>query len=251
MLAERIAEIEGVEAVVLGGPLARDEARPDSDVDLGIYYRPDHPPSLGELRRLAGELNDRHLPDLVTDFGEWGPWINGGGWLRLEGRPVDWLYRDPDLVSQTIEECRAGRAACHYHWTPARLPQPHLRGRGPLLPSPVRSARQAGGVEGPALGVPSAPEAHPGEEIPLGSGLRAPYLPQACGAWRGLLRRRLPVPMRSVPGASAVRTQRALLREREGLRKDRGLLRAVPRRVREDGLRRARRAGTGRRRAPD
>ncbi|MGI8858559.1 MAG: nucleotidyltransferase family protein, partial [Rubrobacteraceae bacterium] len=114
MLAERIAEIEGVEAVVLGGPLARDEARPDSDVDLGIYYRPDHPPSLGELRRLAGELDDRHLPDLVTDFGEWGPWINGGGWLRLEGRPVDWLYRDPDLVSQTIEECRAGRAACHY-----------------------------------------------------------------------------------------------------------------------------------------
>ena len=94
--------------------MARDEAHPDSDVDLGIYYHPDRPPSTDELRRLAGGLDDRHLPDLVTDFGEWGPWINGGGWLRVKGRPVDWLYRDLDLVSRTIEECRAGRATCHY-----------------------------------------------------------------------------------------------------------------------------------------
>jgi predicted nucleotidyltransferase len=113
-LAKRLGEIEGVQAVVLGGSWARREARPDSDVDIGIYYLPDHPPSADALRRLAQELDDRHLPNLVTDLGEWGPWINGGGWLRVEGRQVDWLYRDLDRVTRTVEECRAGRPTCHY-----------------------------------------------------------------------------------------------------------------------------------------
>ena len=67
----------------------RGEVRPDSDVDLGLYYCPGVPPNIEGLRRLAKELDDRHLPDLVTEIGEWGPWINGGGWLRVAGRPVD------------------------------------------------------------------------------------------------------------------------------------------------------------------
>jgi predicted nucleotidyltransferase len=113
-IAERLADVEGVEAVVLGGSWARGEAYPDSDVDLGIYYRPERRPSLAALRELARELDDRHLSDLVTDFGEWGPWIDGGGWLRIEGRRVDWLYRDLDLVSREISECRAGRTSSHY-----------------------------------------------------------------------------------------------------------------------------------------
>lgn len=113
-IAERLEDLEGVEAVVLGGSWARGEAHPDSDVDVGIYYHPGRRPSVEALRELARELDDRHLPDLVTDFGEWGPWINGGGWLRVEAQRVDWLYRDLDLVSRTISECRAGRTACHY-----------------------------------------------------------------------------------------------------------------------------------------
>jgi predicted nucleotidyltransferase len=113
-IAERLQEIEGVQAVVLGGSWARREARPNSDLDIGIYYLPDHPPSVDALRRLAREVDDRHLPNLVTDLGGWGPWINGGGWLRVEGQQVDWLYRDLDLVTGTIEECRAGRPTCHY-----------------------------------------------------------------------------------------------------------------------------------------
>jgi predicted nucleotidyltransferase len=113
-IAGRLAGVEGVEAVVLGGSWARGEAHPDSDVDLGIYYRPERPPHLGTLRELARGLDDRHLPDLVTDFGEWGPWINGGGWLRIEGRRVDWLYRDLELVSREVSECRAGRTSSHY-----------------------------------------------------------------------------------------------------------------------------------------
>jgi predicted nucleotidyltransferase len=113
-IAARLGEIEGVVAVTLGGSWAREEANPDSDVDLGIYYRNAHRPSIEELRRLAQELDDRHPPDAVTDFGEWGPWINGGAWLFIGGRRVDWLYRDLDLVERTIGECRAGRLSIYY-----------------------------------------------------------------------------------------------------------------------------------------
>jgi predicted nucleotidyltransferase len=113
-IAGRLGEIEGVVAVALGGSWARGEAHADSDVDLGIYYRPGNPPRITDLRLLARELDDRHPPQAVTNFGEWGPWINGGGWLTIEGRRVDWLYRDLDLVELTIGECRAGRHSVYY-----------------------------------------------------------------------------------------------------------------------------------------
>jgi predicted nucleotidyltransferase len=113
-IAGRLGEVPGVVAVALGGSWARGEAHLDSDVDLGVYYRPEHRPSVEDLRRLAQELDDRHLPDLATEIGEWGPWINGGGWLRMESRSVDWLYRDADKVAVIIRRCTSGETACHY-----------------------------------------------------------------------------------------------------------------------------------------
>lgn len=113
-IARRLGEVPGVTVVVLGGSWARGEAHPDSDIDLGIYYRSDHPPPVEDLRRLARQLDDRHLPELVTAIGEWGPWINGGGWLRIRDHAVDWLYRDAGKVADTIQRCVAGQTACHY-----------------------------------------------------------------------------------------------------------------------------------------
>ena len=113
-IARRLGEVPGVAAVALGGSWARGVAHPDSDVDLGVYYRSDDPLAIEDLRRLAQDLDDRCLPDLATDIGAWGPWINGGGWLRVAGRPVDWLYRDAGKVAGTIERCLAGQTACHY-----------------------------------------------------------------------------------------------------------------------------------------
>lgn len=113
-VAERLSQIDGVVAVVLGGSRARGTAAPDSDTDLGIYYNPDQRPALDALRMLAQELDDRHLPDLVTDYGGWGPWINGGGWLEIGGQRVDWLFRDLARVEHEIAECEAGRPRCYY-----------------------------------------------------------------------------------------------------------------------------------------
>jgi Nucleotidyltransferase domain/Domain of unknown function (DUF4037) len=113
-VAGRLGSVEGVDAVALGGSMARSEAHPDSDIDLGIYYRPDNPPSIVELRRLAEELDDRHPKGAATNLWEWGPWINGGAWLQIRGQRVDWLYRELDRVEEVFAECRAGRPSCHY-----------------------------------------------------------------------------------------------------------------------------------------
>ncbi len=39
-IAFELSQISGVVAVVLGGSHARGSARPDSDLDIGIYYGP-------------------------------------------------------------------------------------------------------------------------------------------------------------------------------------------------------------------
>jgi predicted nucleotidyltransferase len=113
-IAQRIQQISGVEAVVLGGSRARGNAGADADVDLGIYYHPDRPPDLEALTRLAAELDDQHRPNLLTPLGGWGPWINGGGWLQISGAPVDFLYRDLAKVSRAITDCRAGNLQVDY-----------------------------------------------------------------------------------------------------------------------------------------
>ncbi|MBI1816815.1 MAG: nucleotidyltransferase domain-containing protein [Deltaproteobacteria bacterium] len=112
-VARRLAAIDGIVAVVLGGSRARGTAHAESDIDLGIYYHPDRPLDVDALRALAREL-DTSQTATVTVPGEWGPWINGGAWLQIEGQHVDWLYRDLELVTRTIAQCRAGRHTCDY-----------------------------------------------------------------------------------------------------------------------------------------
>ncbi len=113
-IAGRLGGIDGVVGVALGGSLARGSADAHSDADIGIYYRAERPPSVRALDSLAEELDDRHRPGLVTEYGEWGPWVNGGAWLEIGGRRVDWLYRDLGKVRAAIDDCRAGRVTCDY-----------------------------------------------------------------------------------------------------------------------------------------
>ncbi|MGC1399525.1 nucleotidyltransferase domain-containing protein [Candidatus Binatus sp.] len=113
-IATRVSEIEGVQAIVLGGSRARGTADERSDIDLGIYYDGKHPFSTTALGAAAKELDDRHSGGLLTSFGEWGPAVNGGGWLEIQGNHVDFLYREIGAVREAIEDCIAGRPRSIY-----------------------------------------------------------------------------------------------------------------------------------------
>jgi predicted nucleotidyltransferase len=102
-LATELAGLPGPVAVVLGGSRATTTHRPDSDWDLGLYYRASRRPLDPEdLRRLGHR-------GYVSELGEWGPIVHGGAWLEIDGTPVDVLFRDLDTVEHWLEEARAGR----------------------------------------------------------------------------------------------------------------------------------------------
>ena len=113
-VVDRLQSIEGIAAIALGGSRARGTHTQKSDVDLGIYYSPENSLDLVALSHLAAELDDSHRSNLVTPIGEWGKWINGGGWLKVQGMPVDFLYRDLNRVSKVVEDCCAGQITIDY-----------------------------------------------------------------------------------------------------------------------------------------
>ncbi|MFF0065374.1 nucleotidyltransferase domain-containing protein [Streptomyces sp. NPDC005279] len=104
-IADRLTDVGGVVGVCLGGSRARGTHRPDSDFDLGLYYRP--PLDTAALRRLASELTGESVA--VTEPGGWGPWVDGGAWLTVDSCRVDWIYRDLDRVHRIWDECQEGR----------------------------------------------------------------------------------------------------------------------------------------------
>ncbi|MGW2858402.1 nucleotidyltransferase domain-containing protein [Streptomyces sp. NPDC001205] len=104
-LAERLTEVPGVRAVALGGSRARGAHRPDSDWDLGLYYRGEV--DVGALARLAEETTGAAVE--VAGPGGWGPWVNGGAWLTLDGVAVDWILRDLDRVERVWADCLDGQ----------------------------------------------------------------------------------------------------------------------------------------------
>ncbi|MDX3325921.1 nucleotidyltransferase domain-containing protein [Streptomyces sp. ME02-6979-3A] len=104
-MASRLTRLPGIEAVALGGSRARGTHRPDSDWDLGVYYR--GAPDLDALTALASDVQG--APAEVAGPGGWGPWVNGGAWLTVDGVAVDWILRDLDRVESVWSDCREGR----------------------------------------------------------------------------------------------------------------------------------------------
>ena len=105
--------MRGVESVVLGGSRATGCAGAHSDIDIGIYYDA-RTFDAEELRRRAAELDDARRADAATEPGAWGPWINGGGWLTVDGFPVDILYRDIARAGAVIDDCLRGNITIDY-----------------------------------------------------------------------------------------------------------------------------------------
>src|SRR4029077_14322726 len=83
-------------AVVLAGSHAVGAGDPDSDWDLGVYYR-----GTIDLSTLAAR-------GAVYPPGSWGRLMNGGAWLRCNGLKVDVLLRDLDTVEHWARRAEQG-----------------------------------------------------------------------------------------------------------------------------------------------
>ncbi len=102
-LVTELAGVAGAVAVVLGGSRAVGTHRPDSDWDLGVYYRgPERLLDPDDVRRLGHD-------GYVSELGEWGPIVNGGAWFTIEGTPIDVLFRDLNTVESWLSEAQQGR----------------------------------------------------------------------------------------------------------------------------------------------
>lgn len=109
-LAQRLVAVSEVVGVTLGGSRARGDHGQESDVDLGLYYRPTL--DVAALRALARNVTGAEVE--VTEPGGWGPWVDGGAWLSIESTAVDWIYRDLDRVHASWDDAHAGRFEFHF-----------------------------------------------------------------------------------------------------------------------------------------
>ena len=109
-----LAGVPGIAAIALGGSRARGTATAASDYDIGLYFSAAAPLDTTRLLEAVKTFTDAPEAADVTPIGGWGPWIVGGGWLRVDGRKVDLLYRSLDDVAKAIDGCRAGEITMHY-----------------------------------------------------------------------------------------------------------------------------------------
>ncbi len=66
-IVEELKKIPNISAIVIGGSHATGTNRPDSDIDLGLYYKEAHPFSIESIKILANKLNDFPNP-IVSNF---------------------------------------------------------------------------------------------------------------------------------------------------------------------------------------
>jgi Nucleotidyltransferase domain len=113
-IVERVKQVDGVSAIVLGGSRAIGTHTEKSDIDLCFYYYHEHLLDLKTLDKVAAEFDDSHQLGKITPINGWGPWINGGGWLTVNSQSVDFLYRDLNKVETVIQACHNGHVDIFY-----------------------------------------------------------------------------------------------------------------------------------------
>src|ERR1700709_2913455 len=81
--AAALAPVAETRAVLPGGSRGRGVAQPGSDYDIGIYYS--GALDVAALEAVARTLDSTGRTPLVTPLGGWGAWVDGGGWLTIDG----------------------------------------------------------------------------------------------------------------------------------------------------------------------
>ncbi|WP_053365666.1 nucleotidyltransferase domain-containing protein [Bacillus sp. FJAT-27245] len=114
-ITNRLKHISGISAIVLGGSRAKGTHISNSDIDIGLYYESAKDLDIEGLQKIAREIDDGHRENIMTEVNEWGNWVNGGGWLKVQNVAVDLLYRDLNLVSRTIDACLDGNITIDYY----------------------------------------------------------------------------------------------------------------------------------------
>lgn len=100
-------QVDDVMAVVLGGSYATGMATENSDLDIGIYYSEINPFEIEKVRDIAKKFSNND-PPTVTGFYEWGPWVNGGAWISTIVGKVDFLYKNIEQITRTIDNAKNG-----------------------------------------------------------------------------------------------------------------------------------------------
>ena len=111
-VVDRFKTVKGIDAIVLGGSRATKTENEFSDIDIGIYYNKKF--DIDKFKENASVLDDMKREDCITNLGEWGPWIDGGGWLTVDNISVDILFRSTKKVSKCIEDCKKGIITIDY-----------------------------------------------------------------------------------------------------------------------------------------
>lgn len=102
-------------ALVLGGSRATGTHTDASDIDIGLYYDA-ATFDLAGLRTAVSAIDDQRRIDAVTAPGAWGAWVDGGGWLKVDGHAVDIIYRDLERVRRSVDEAVLGQFTVYSHW---------------------------------------------------------------------------------------------------------------------------------------
>ena len=116
-ITEDLKEIDGIQAIVLGGSYAVGRATESSDLDIGIYYFEQSPFDIEAVTSIANKYADNDKPT-VTGLYEWGPWVNGGAWIKTTSGEVDLLHKNIDHITQTIDNAIKGIWENHFEQQP-------------------------------------------------------------------------------------------------------------------------------------
>ena len=106
-LVDIIKSVDGVKSIVASGSYSLDLSDNMSDVDLIIFYDECNPINVKGLNSILCSIGDFKNP-IVSQIGDWDPFLNGGAWFVYQGTNIDLYYCNINILEATISNCKQG-----------------------------------------------------------------------------------------------------------------------------------------------